>query len=180
MPQTRKKVTDGLRAALAHGTTGLNVKFAAVAPTYGITPLSTVLIHWDPMSRQVFEGFITPEQIEISQIAEYPAIILYTSVSANELGTMPTKFSGMITAHADIILRFDVRQGTGGVEVDNTEPWANAVEDAVIEAIHGYDAWPSGVTPHREFRCERDPVTLLGDGWQQRLPFTFPFEVTAT
>lgn len=177
MPQTRHLVITGLLGALTHGTTGLNAKFAAASGSYGLAP--NLDFHWAPETRQLFIGFIEPDQLELSQISEFPAVILYTTSSENKLLEMPTKFSGPITAHIDVYLRFDVLRNSGGPEHDDTEKWANAVEDALIEALYAYTAWPGGVMFLREFRCDRDPVTLLGDGWAQRLPFEIPFEVTA-
>lgn len=177
MPQTRKLVRDGIRGALAHQTTGFNSKFAALAGAYGLAP--ALSIHWDPLSRQVFQGFIGADLLDLSQIADFPAVVIYTSRAENQLLTMPTKFSGTITGHADFYLRFDLDRNSGGPERDDTDSWSDAVEDAVIEALHAYTGWSGGVAFLREFRCERDPVVLLGDGWAQRLPFEIFFEVTA-
>lgn len=181
MSQTRRIVRNALRDALAHATTGFNQKFGPLMAAYG-TEKYAFGIDFQPGSRNFFIGYLQPDQLEMAaQLAEFPALVIYTSSSENQLLSMPTTFSGFIVAHADFYLRYRLRDpgSEGGIEVDDTDSIGDAVEDAFYESLYAFTAWPTGVLFSRRIECSRDPVVLRDDGWEQGLPFVILFQVDA-
>lgn len=177
MPQIRRIIRERMVAALSDPSTGFNVKLGGIASDYGVDPFS---IDFLPGSRNFFQGFVdTPEVLDQIQITEFPAMLVYTSASENRIDAMPTKFSGTVVQHVDVWARFDLTQPTSGRERDNTEPIGDAVEDAIVEAIYLFQGW-GPATFGRQYRCDRGPLRILGDGWEQRYPFQFIFEVQQT
>ena len=165
----RKVTRDAVRTALSAAVTGFNAQLAAIAAAYSIVPYT---IDWAAESRQTFQGYISPEQIDVSQIVEYPAVVLYTSDAINENFEKGHRFGGQVQAHMDWYLRFKT-----GIEVDDVESILDATEDAALEAINDYSAWPANVIYNRQFQVSRDAISLLGEGWEQRIAVQMLFHV---
>lgn len=180
MPATRKLVRDAMRTALSYPTYGFNSRIAAVASTYGIDPFS---IDWSPDSTNFTESYVAGQSERDSKLSGIH-VAIYTSLSSQSSGGDRPKgsvFHGEIQAHLDFTLQF--REGIELTE-DLTEGYADAVEDAVIAVLLDPRA-PNAtlfcgggpITYSGDFACAREPILSLDDGYSQRLPFTFIYEV---
>lgn len=173
MPQTRKKVRDAATAILGNDFTGFNARLESLIAEYNLP--KDFRVDWDNNSVTFFQGYIDASQADGSQIASWPAVFVYTSNLVNENRQKPRTFSGTITLHIDVWLRF-----RDGVEQDDIESVCDAVEDAAISALYDDAAgWPPSVTPAAEYSVSKEPAQLMGDGWQQRIPIVIPVEVDA-
>lgn len=188
MPQTRKLVRDAMRTALADEDDGFNARLAAIATDYGITPFE---IDWDPDTSENFiESNLNAAAKELSHLQKIN-VAIYTSLSTqsrDEVSKMGGGFVVQLTAHLDFTLRFNPDfDSTGGVEAFErlTERIADAVDDAVITVLcdrrtsTGAPFWESPFHFKGDFACARDGVEQEEDGYSQRLPFTFIYEVEA-
>jgi hypothetical protein len=173
MLQTRKLIRDAIKAALSDATSGFNARFSSVATAYGIT---AVALNWSAGSNTFVQMALPPEAEDLSQLIGAPlAIALYTSISASSSQdpnrTKFSPFSGAILAHCDFYFT-----KTTGLEIDDTESFLDAVEDAFIQVIQGA-TWPSVVAYNGDISCAREPLVLIEDGYRQRIPFTLTLEV---
>lgn len=166
----RKFLRDAIRAIMADATTGFNATLASIAVSYGIAPF---VIDWVPPSRSLFQGFLFADQVLIAELIDFPACVLYTSASANQNFEKFRRFSGLITAHLD----FYIDQGSG-IEVSQTEDVPDAIEDVLIQIFNSPTVnLPSGIAWNGGIQSQRGPIRLVGDGYQQRIPFNLTFEV---
>lgn len=160
---------------MSNATTGFNARLATIAAGYGVTAFT---ISWLAASKQFFQGYLDPAQLERSQLATFPAVALYTSLAEDAVeGQHFRLFAGPITAHVDFY-----RVSKAGIEVDDTESWADAVEDAVILALNDPVTGiygQAGIAYKGEFRSPRESIQLLGEGWSQRVPIEIICEVQA-
>jgi hypothetical protein len=178
MPQTRKKVRDGMTAALAAAGTGFNARFAAIAAAYGCEAFT---VDFGEGSQSVFFGFLPAEQIGISDIEEARegesdiAFVVYTTRSANTHHHSGPTFSGDIEAHVDVHLR--LREGA--IRDGDVESICEAIEDAVVSCFE--DAtWPAGVHfAGNQQQSEFPPIALTGDGAERTVQMLFMFQVDA-
>ena len=92
-------------------------------------------------------------------------------------------FSGQVLAHVDLFLRYRAltdTQHTGNAwgDTNDFEAIADAAEDALLESIDAQKATlrVAGYYWNGDYRLDRDPVTLHGDGHDQRLAFALGFE----
>jgi hypothetical protein len=179
MPATRKLVRDVIRGALADATHGFNAKIAAIAASYGIAAFT---INWGAADSP---NFIQSQLDTVSEgVSRLTGIrvALYTGGSQTlpaEDRSKGAKYEGEIEAHLDVWVEFG-----GGADVtdDLTEPYADAIEDAVIEVLNPQSplraAWQGPVYFDGTMAAIRNPVVPLEDGYQQYLSFTFIFEVS--
>jgi hypothetical protein len=182
MPNYKKRVRDALKAVLSDATVGFNVKLAALEVTYNIQPFS---IDFDEtQSLNFLTGFITEDSIEMSDVIQFPALVMYTSRALDDKKMMTTKFSGQVVAHLDFYLRF--RALTDPQHTENTfeqrrdyEALPDAVEDAVKEMlVAGRSIFnPTHGVNQIDYEVNREPIQLAGDGYTQRVAFTLGFEV---
>lgn len=178
MPAPRKVVQDALLAALSHAAYGFNAQLASIASSYGIDGFQ---ISWASDSPNFFEGYIGPDQENISDLIESPAIVIYTStVRAQPEMEKGREFVGLVNAHADVYLQFrPLKMAPLGVSlpsVRRADAVFQAVEDAMIRTVN-VAAWPGSVLYNRDFQSDRDPLQYVGDGWQARVACQFLFEV---
>lgn len=174
MAITRKNVRDALNQALQHATNGFNAKLAAVAATYGIAAFT---IDWTAGSKKFFQGFLTPEAVDLSQVIEFPALILYTTTQASRADREKFgKFAGDVSAQLDFYVEF-----RAGMETDLSDSYGDAIEDAILEVMaanlsifHGLGVYWNG-----DYEATRDPVVQFQNGWGQRIPITLTFSVHA-
>lgn len=162
---------------LADATTGFNARLAAIAASYGITAFA---VDWDLNSTSFIQSFVDPSAVDVAPLIPADvAALLYTSLSSEsheqEGRTKFARYSGQIILHLDFYLRFD--DGMEPLE-RNTEDIADAIEDAVIQVLRRTDAdWPAGVVFNGDVASPRESIVHLADGYGQRIPFTFLFEV---
>jgi hypothetical protein len=171
----RKTVRDAIRAAMAHASTGFNVRLNALATAYGITPFT---IDWTSAESRTFaQSLIDPQNIEICQLLDFPAACLYTE-QANDTGfPRGVKFSGSMVASLD----FWQRQ-RDGIESLDTESMSDAIEDAAMSVLNDPTVpWPINssisVIFARQCAIQRDHLVPLADGFGQRVSIKIPFEV---
>lgn len=172
--QTRKLIRDAAVSRLSDATTGFNAAIAALASAYEITAFT---INWAAGSGSFVQMFLNPDQLDTSQILEYPALALYTSTARESTGDgnriTGAHFSGIIHLHLDFYIKF-----IDEIEVDDTESIADAIEDAVLSVLHTPTAaWPANVTYNGDFEAPRESMVQLGDGYEMRVPFILTFEV---
>jgi hypothetical protein len=161
----RAAILDRLRSNY-HAT------MASVAASYGIAPISMDL---SPTSKQVFQGYLTADQIDESAPSRYPMLVIYTSSSSNEHTVVPSSFSGRVSVVLDWYVSF-----RGGNAQRDSETIADALEDTVYK-IFDDGSWPQlhgapdAVMPGID--CARQPIEMAGEHWRQMLRFTMTFEV---
>jgi len=181
MPQIRKVIRDALVAALADESNGFNAQLSALATSYGITAFS---IDWTSDSQNFAQAQLDPEQMEMFFAFErYPAALVYTSSSINEHRLKYQTFSGQVLAHIDILLRYRSHkdeQHPGNVfsDTNDLESIANAVEDTLLSCLDAMKATlrQPGFYWNGDYRMDRDPVQLYGDGHGQRISVALGFE----
>ena len=143
---------------------------AATAGAYGITPFT---IDWAAGSKQLFQGYLLPDQIELSQVIRYPACVIYTTVTQNQNLEKFRRFSGIVVLNLDFYVDFKT-----GIEVDQTDDIPDLIEDVVTSIINSPTLnLPSNIHWNGGLECSREPVRLLQDGWFQRCPHLLTFEV---
>jgi hypothetical protein len=172
-----------LIAALSDGTSGFNAALANLGPTYGIQPF---YLEFALPSKNVVYGFLTPEDVDISEIWEYPGAVIYSTESVEEHRIKPAVFSGFVDEHIDIycVQRSIIGQNTGSNQPDfdgNYEKLPDAIEDAMSEAIKrpaGRAITAAYGVNNVEYKVTRDPIEPVGDGYIQRVAFTLGMVVT--
>lgn len=187
MAGARKAVREAIKAVLADATNGLNAKVAALAPSYDVAPFE---INFAAPSETFMEANLMPEDVDISALFGSDSGVfafLYTSASTTEIDGRqhPATFSGRVIAHLDFYLRqkrkdFPLQGGQLPQESGlNLEAVGDLIEDAVNAAMMARDSaalW-GNCNWNGEYSCPRESAILLGDGWEQRIPFIFPCEV---
>ena len=169
--QIRRRLRLAIRDVLADVSFGFNETLAQLAPDYGIDPFE---IDFDEDSNNLFFGFLPPET-NISSICEYPAFVIYTTDAQNTHEVKTVDFSGTVTAHVDVWIRFH-----DGPETRDTESICEAIEDAIVKCFERDAApWPVGVNFTGNFQSFWQPIGQLEDGWERVLPLEFLFQITA-
>jgi hypothetical protein len=182
MPQTRKLIRSTMRTALADATYGFNAKLAAIATAYSIDAFT---LDWSATDSDNFQqSFLDVRAEKLSRLIRDIRAELYTSASAQrESGGERSKnstFEGRILAHLDITLQFSEGET---VTADQTEDLADAIEDVLIQifldpaAHYARDLREGPLYYGGGFACSRQPIEQAEDGFSQRLPFIFIFEV---
>ena len=179
MINPRALVRAAVKAALSDEDTGFNAQFAAIATSFGVTAYE---VDFAAGSRDFLQSYVDPSTVEVSRFLRRElGIAIYTGEASD--GTAPdrsksSQFDGLVVGHVDVFCRF--REGIEESEED-TEAYADAVETAVLQAIH--DPAVNGlffggpVYYNYEFSCVRDPIISTEDGYEQRIPMQFVFSV---
>jgi hypothetical protein len=180
MSDYKRKTRLAAVAALSDSTTGFNAKLGALGQSYGIQPFS---LEFALPSRNVVYGFLTPDEVEVSQITDYPAAVIYSNESVDEKRLKPATFSGFVNLVIDLYFAFQKLDapdyGVNQPDFDGDfEKWLDAAEDAMVSCLkEGRTIMqPLGVN-YVNYRADRDPIQSLGDGHFQKLTFTLGFEV---
>ncbi len=170
----RKRVRDALRFLLSAEATGFNSMLATVAPVYGVAPFE--IDFGSVPSASFFQGFLSLESQSLSMLKPHPvALALYTSDATNDQRIMRSaepRFLGRVVAHLDFY-----HHVIDGEETYDTESVADAIEDAVLNVITPGSVEQYGIIYDGGVSCVREAFQQLGDGYQQRIPITFLFEV---
>jgi len=180
MANYRKKVRDALVAALDEQASGFNAQLGAVAISYEIQPFD---LDFGAQSSNVVYGYLDDEEINVSRMFTFPGAVIYTTEAVRENRNKFSSFSGFVAAVMTVYLRLraldDIDTGANRPDFSNDyEKWADAVEDAVHQAIFdGRAIFQAAGVNLSEYRADREPVLSTGDGHIQRLNFTFGFEV---
>lgn len=168
--QYRKVVRDAILQFL---TAGFNDAMIANAVIYGITPFR---IDFSTSSRNFAIAHIAPENIEKSQLLEYPAGCLYTEAAQDTGIPRGLPFAGSVSACLDFFIR-----DRNGVEPFDSESFFDAIEDAVLTTLNNPALqWPVGVIFARQSVMHREYLIPLGDGFGTRIPIHLQFEVKRT
>jgi Tfp pilus assembly major pilin PilA len=173
----RMMARRGVLAALSDPTGGINEIYGVLAAENGLD--QAVKFDFEPGSENVVCTFVSSaNDVDISQVAEYPALSIYTSDAKNANIEKSRSFSGLVTVHVDGWIRHQARRGSAdGMPFDDTETVADVLEAAISKCITDFVGWESGVVYNNEFQFTREPVLLIGDGWQQRIAGEFYIEV---
>lgn len=172
-----------MRAALSDAATGFNAKLAALAPARGIDPFE---IDWSDTSDNFIQAFIDPAQIDVSEVMEFPACVIWASsprqfpAGTRTIGPM---FDGEVTGHVAFALRhrpvkYSDIEAEGASAAKNLEKLRHAVIRAAMEAFHAVDEWPEGVGYHGLVATADYPFELTGDGWEAVVEMQFMFDVS--
>jgi hypothetical protein len=168
----RRAVREAMVTALQHETSGLNAKLLAVASDHGLDPFE---IAWGDDSRQFVQGYLDPAAVDLSQIFEFPGLVLYTTRAEKQPDRAKAyAFAGDVDAQLDFYI--ELRDGR---ERDLTENYGECFEDAVIQMMDScrsvFEA--AGVFWNGDIQIEPSPVVMLENGWAQRIGITLTFEV---
>ena len=180
MANYRKVLRDALVAALSDGTTGFNAKLAALGQTYGIQPFA---LEWGGNSKNVVYGYLDDEELDVSQIFEFPGAVICTTFAEDMRKIVGKTFSGTVGAAVVIYLRYQQldapNYGTNQPDFSNDfDKYADAVADAFSGAIKdGRTHFRASNCLHSQYREDRSPVLNLGDGHTQTITFSLEFEV---
>jgi hypothetical protein len=175
MANYKRKCREALVACLADGTTGFNAQLAALGQSYGITPFA---LEFAKPSKNVVYGYMDDEEIQISQIFEFPGAVIYSTESVNERKIKPKTFSGFVNQFVVMYLRYrkyeddDLMVNQPDFDGD-FEKFPDAVEDAMNSALeHGRSIMANLGVNFENYRADRGPIQSLGDGHVQILTFT--------
>jgi hypothetical protein len=177
MSSERAIVRASIISALSDASAGISARYDSIRGEFGLPEIEPLDFGED--SRNVLQCYVAnANDVDISQVADYPALAIYTSAVSNRNIEKGRAFSGAVTAHVDIYLRHQARRGElDGAPIGDIERYADAIEAAMLRCLSCYLGWPSGVVYNNEFSVSREPVLALGDGWQQRIAAEFYFEV---
>ena len=176
----RKPIQDALVAGLADPATGFSARLAALAPAYGVESQVFAIDFARRTSPNFLESMIDGmDALERSQIESFPALSVYSSMAVFTGAEKGRGFSGSVTFHIDIWLSYRFRDdGTSGMETNDTESIANAVEAAILDVFHQPAfCWPTGVTYNRAFQAGQEQIIECADGYAQRVRIQMQSEV---
>jgi len=178
--KTRYAVRDAIRSLMADPEYGFRAQFQALAPEYGLTELPA--IDWNPGSANFAQINLAPAEVDKSILREYPACLLYTSLSAAPGRAVRfNRYSGEIIAHLDFYRWTGWRvEGEPNLEGEDTESAADCYEMAVYQVMARRDVpWSTfGVTYDSNLVVDRSKtIDLFGDGYRQVIPIQLVFAV---
>lgn len=182
MADYKKKCREALVSCLSDGTTGFNAQLAGLGAEYGIIPFS---LEFTSPSKNVVYGYLDDEEIQISQIFEFPGAVIYSTESVNERKIKGYRFSGFVNEFIVMYLRYrkydDADLMVNQPNFDgNFEKFADAVEHAMNSALEDGRSIMAGLGVNYEnYRADRGPIQSLGDGHVQILTFTLGMVVHA-
>jgi hypothetical protein len=180
--ETRKLIRDALFTLLSSsGSGGFNAQYAASLGSF--PSAEAVAIDWSPGitgnaakdPKQFFWGQVDPAQLDADQILKYPGVAIYTSLAdgtRTDKREKARRFSGLITAHIDFLTKH-----RDGIEKDDIESTYDAIEGATLQCLYNFPS-QSNIAWSNDFKCERPPAELLGNGWRQRIPMVLTFFVS--
>jgi len=131
-----KYVRDATRVYMADPTNCFNPRFAQVASSYSV-PVITV--DWTPASKQYFEAWLTPDDLDDSTPSKYPMVFNHGMGSDNTHDSLPRTFSGRVETGLAFWVTTkatDVRKAT--TELEYT---LDAIED-VVNQMFTNGNWP--------------------------------------
>lgn len=178
MANYRKLTRDALVAALSDATVGFNAQLGSLGQTYGIMPFA---LEFGDGSKNVVYGYLDDQEVDVSQIFEYPGAVIYTTEGIDE--NRPNRSKYFVAAVISLYLRYrqlddpDTQANLPDFS-NNFEKWPDACEDAMSSALYAGRSimGPLGVN-YTNYRADRAPVVNYGDGHVQKLTFTLGFEV---
>lgn len=180
MANYRKVTRDALVAALSDGTTGFNAQLGSLSSTYGITSFS---LEFGANSKNVAYGYLDDEEVDVSQIFEFPGAVICTTFAEDKHKIVGKTFSGTVGAAVVMYLRYQQldapNYGSNQPDFSNDfDKYADAVADAFSTALkEGRAHFRASNVLHSQYREDRSPVQNLGDGHTQTITFSLEFEV---
>ena len=177
--RVRVAFVDAMRA-------GFNSTLAAKAVDYGVPAFA---IDFEPYSRNFVQAYVDPLAFESSNASiEPPGMVIYQTEAVDEKRQTNKAFSGFIAQHADVYLQYQALRDrvTSGNLVDQIqldyepEVFCDCVEAAFLETLvspASLAIFSSVKISRTEYRADRDPITLTGDGMIQRVAITMGFIV---
>jgi len=182
MTSPHKAARTAIVDALKHATGGWNATYPTIAAAYP-SPVKSFLLDFTSTSGNVFLGQLAGfEDLDFTQIDQYQACAIYTTMAANVGMERPRNFSGHVIAHVDWALSYREKRGTAtGVEANDTESPADAIDEAMgaifLDRLGTTIPLPAGVRYARNMASERTPLILNDDGFSQIIRYEFVFEV---
>lgn len=165
--QYRLRVRRKAVSLLSDVSSGFNPTFVAIAAVYGVTPFA---IDWSISSRNFAQCFVAPENIEASQILDFPGVTVYTTDDEDQGEPRGVPYKGDLILSVDFYVR--LRQGAER----NTEDLMDAVDDSVISVINNPAVtWTPGILFSRRSKGTRNPLQPLSDGFHQLVRREFQF-----
>ena len=182
MNSPHKLARTAIINALTNATYGWNAVFPTIATAYH-DPVVGIVLDFTSTSGNVFYGQLAGfEDVDLTQINQYQACAVYTTMAANQKQEMPRSFSGPVVAHVDWCLSYREQDSTAtGVEANDTESPADAIDEAMMQifcvSLGNTIALPSGVRWNKQIASERTPLILNDDGFSQIIRYELIFEV---
>lgn len=182
MNSPHKLVMDAIKGAMSDSSKGWNKIFPAIAAIYA-APVEDIVLDFTANSRNVFFGQLAGfDDLDLTQVDQYQACAIYTTMASNARMERPRNFSGPVLGHVDWCLSYRDKRGTAtGIEANDTESPLNAIDEAMCQiflADLGVNiALPSGVRYFRDLSSQRTPLILNDDGFSQIVQYEIPFEV---
>lgn len=165
-------VRAAAKAYLADPTSGFNATLASIAATHGVTAFT---IDWSATSKQFWEAYLTPDDVDESAASKYPMAFLHGVASDNSHDSLPRTFSGSV----DLALAFWFTDRATSAP-RTLEPLCDAVEDAV-NAMFADGNWPQlwGASNAVMVRCpsQRARLDTGGEHWRASIVFRLTFQV---
>lgn len=156
---------------LADPATGFNANLESVASDYGIAPF---VIDWSDKSKQFFQGFLAPDDLDETTASKYPMVMLFAINSANQNFQKFALFSGVV------VIGLDFHLSWRATNAKNFEDLSDAVEDAAYATLNGTDfqAWGAPtVAFNGEVQMQKRPLEMAGEHWRQTISFRLTFQV---
>jgi hypothetical protein len=177
----RQKTLDLLLDVLGHETTGFNVQYASIRPTYGVPACD---IDFGKYSNNLILGAVDPSDADLAQITSWPALIIATEECTLLNDKKFAEFSGEVVVLLDGYVRIRAtddpdRPASDVVDLSkNYEKHVNAFEDAIYRALRaGRSFFKSGNCNWVGFQSSRSQVAVVGDGFTQRTSIVLGFRV---
>ncbi len=180
MADYKRKCRVAVVAALSDSATGFNAQLGGISQDYGIAPF---FLEFTLPSRNVVYGYLDDEEVNVSQIFEFPGAIIYSTESINERRLKPARFSGFVNQYIVLYLRYrklddaDIQANQPDFSGD-LEKFPDAVEDAMNSSLEAGRAILAALGVNLEnYRADRGPIQSFGDGHVQVLTFTLGMTV---
>lgn len=170
-----KYVRDATRLYLADPNQGFNPKLATMVAAYGIQP---VTIDLSLTSKQYFEAWLTPDDLDESTPSKYPMVFNHGMDSDNTHDSMPRTFSGQV--HTGLAFWFtskatDIRKS--GPELEYT---LDATEDAINQLFTNGNwpqLWGAANAICSRLSARRGRLEAGGEMSRQSILFPLTFQV---
>jgi hypothetical protein len=149
-------------ARLADAVYGFNAKHADAAAAIGAQP---VVVNWGANSKQVFETFISPDEIEDTSAFTWPVVCIYAQRSLNANRSKFNVFSGEVYVYVDIHLAWkdSAAPRKGDRELD-------AIENALVACFNSQPDWGGNDLVYGgDIQTDRFPMRRVSSNWRQTI-----------
>jgi hypothetical protein len=177
MPQLSYLVRSQVVSRISDPATGFNYWLGQACMGMDSAP-TPYTINWATGSTTFWQSYVTSEQLdETSDLDDGTICLIYGLRIGNQEGT-PAKFT-VFSGTVDIAVDFEISWPESFVPPD-TESLADATDDAMVQTFNAaatIGSFGQGVIYNGLISAERGPLRQSGQGWRQRLPYRFHFEL---